>query len=329
MKLRDLLREVAVTELRANPDMEIRDIRYDSRDVRPGDLFVAVEGFQTDGHRFIDRAAAAGAAAVLCQRAPQADIPYVLTPDSRKALAAASAALFGYPSRELNMIGVTGTNGKTTSTMLIKHMLEACLGAKVGLIGTISNYIGSEELPTERTTPESCDLQRLLRRMADAGCEYVVMEVSSHALALDRAAGIRFRTGLFTNLTQDHLDFHGTMENYAEAKSRLFAMCDRAAIRTDDPWASYMIERAACPVLRYGSSGGETLSAEDIRYFPSGVAFTAAYQGERVPVRLGIPGRFSVENALTTLAAGILSGIPLADAAAALATAQGVRDGSR
>ena len=309
----------------ADPETEIADIRYDSRAVGPGDLFVAVEGFQSDGHRFIGKAAAAGAAAVLCQRVPEEDVPYIQTPDSRLALALVSAARFGYPSREIRMIGVTGTNGKTTSTMLIKHLLETCLGARVGLIGTIANYIGDEEIHTERTTPESYDLQKLLRQMADAGCSYGVMEVSSHALALDRVAGIQFRAGLFTNLTQDHLDFHKTMEEYAAAKARLFSVCDRAAIRTDDPWAGFMTERASCPVLSYGVSGGEELHGEEIEYSASGVAFTAVYEGRRVPVRLGIPGRFSVENALTALAAGILAGIPLEEAAAALGTASGVK----
>ncbi len=325
MKLSELLTELPVTALRADPETEIRGVRYDSRSVCPGDLFVAVRGFQSDGHRFIGKAASAGAAAVLCEEPPEEDIPYILTPDSRLGLALVSAAWFGHPARELNMIGVTGTNGKTTTTTLIKHMLEVCRGAKVGLIGTIANCIGCEEVHTERTTPESYDLQELLRRMADAGCEYAVMEVSSHALALDRVAGIRFRAGIFTNLTQDHLDFHGTMENYAEAKSKLFSMCDSAAIRMDDPWSDYMLARAECPVLRFGTEGGEELLAEAVEYSATGVSFTAVYGMQRVPVHLGIPGRFSVENALAVLAAGLLIGIPLEEAAASLSSASGVK----
>ena len=325
MKLRELIADIEVTAMTVDPDTEIRNIRYSSRDVEPGDMFVAVKGYQTDGHRYIRAAVEAGAAAVLCEDVPADPGPYVRTPDSRRGLALASAAYFGHPARELTMIGVTGTNGKTTSTMLIKHMLEDCLGAKVGLIGTIANYIGDVEYPAARTTPESYDLQKLLRQMADAGCTCGVMEVSSHALYLNRVTDIRFRAGLFTNLTQDHLDFHGTMENYAAAKALLFGISDRAAVNTDDPWAGFMRERAACPVISFGMTGGEDVSAADPEFSADGVRFTAVSGDERVPVRLGIPGRFSVSNALTVLAAAKLLDIPLADAAASLGRASGVK----
>lgn len=326
MKLGELLQDVPVSAMTAGRETEIRDIRYDSRAVEPGDLFVAVEGLQSDGHRFIPMAAERGAAAVLCQRPPEGDIPYVLTADSRRALALASAAYFGKPSERLRMVGVTGTNGKTTSTTLIKGMVEDCLGVKAGLIGTIANCIGDEEMPAQRTTPESYDLQKLLRRMVDAGCEYAVMEVSSHALALDRVAGIHFRAGLFTNLTQDHLDFHGTMENYAQAKSLLFAACGRAAVNLDDPWAGFMAARARCPVIGFGVENQTgLLAAEDVEYRADGVRFTARLGGERAAVNLGIPGKFSVSNALTALAAAALLDIPLRDAAACLGRAAGVK----
>ncbi|MCC8358120.1 MAG: UDP-N-acetylmuramoyl-L-alanyl-D-glutamate--2,6-diaminopimelate ligase [Oscillospiraceae bacterium] len=327
MKLRELLTDIPIQEATASLDAEIRDICYDSRRVMPGDLFVAVEGLKSDGHRFIRSAIEKGAAAVLCQRRPEGDAPYVLTPDSRKALALVSAAFFGHPADKLNMIGVTGTNGKTTSTILIKHILEDCLGARVGLIGTISNWIGDRELPTERTTPESYDLQQLLAQMVSAGCQYAVMEVSSHALSLDRVEGIRFRAGLFTNLTQDHLDFHGTMESYAEAKARLFSQCDAWAVNFDDPWAEFMTQRAKCPVLGYSTEGRTeaALSAEDVSLSAGGVSFVARKGEERTPVRLGIPGRFSVSNALTAISAGLLLGISLPDCAAALGRTQGVK----
>lgn len=324
MELKELLEDIPVTAMTADPGTEIRDIRYDSRAVGPGDLFVAVEGYSSDGHRFIPQAMERGAAAVLCQRVPEGDVPYVLTPDSRRALALVSARYFEEPAKRLCMIGVTGTNGKTTSTTLIKHILEQTRGAKVGLIGTIANFIGDREIPASRTTPESYDLQALLRQMADEGCAYAVMEVSSHALELDRVAGIRFAAGLFTNLTQDHLDFHGTMENYAAAKAKLFSISDRGAIDRGDAWAGFMEEMARCPILTYGAPGAG-LTAEDTVMTASGVSFTAVYGDERVPVRLGIPGAFSVENALTALAAAALVGVPLSDAAAALATASGVK----
>lgn len=326
MKLRALLKDVPVTAMTVDPDAEIRDVCYDSRVTQPGDLFVAVRGMESDGHRFMGAALKKGAAAVLCEQPPEDGGPYIVTADSRLALALVSDAFFRHPSGEMTMIGVTGTNGKTTSTLLIKHMLEDCLGAKVGLVGTISNWIGQEELPTERTTPESYELQKLLRRMADAGCTHAVMEVSSHALCLDRVATVRFQAGLFTNLTQDHLDFHGTMENYALAKARLFAQCDAGAVNADDPWHKRILAKALCPMCTFSAKGAEAdIRAEDVILSATDVAFTAVCDGERVPVRLGIPGAFSVDNALTAITAGHMLGISLTDCAASLARARSVK----
>lgn len=326
MKLKELLRDLPVESLHADPETEIRDIAYDSRAVQPGDLFVAVEGFTSDGHRFIPMALEKGAAAVLCSRAPEGDVPYVLTANTRRGLALVSAACFGRPAEKLTMIGVTGTNGKTTSTTLIKHMLEKCLGTKVGLIGTISNWVGEEEYPAERTTPESYDLQALLAKMVSAGCTHCVMEVSSHALDLDRVAGIRFAAGLFTNLTRDHLDFHGTMENYAAAKKKLFSVSDAGAVNLDDPWAAFMAEGAGCPVMGYGIGTDKTaMSAENVSFTAGGIACTVCYNGMQADVSMNIPGKFSVSNALTTLAAAVLLGIPLKEAAAALGSVSGVK----
>lgn len=326
MKLKQLLEDISVLAMTADPEMEIRGVRYDSRAVEPGDLFVAVQGLQSDGHRFIPMAMEKGAAAVLCQRKPEGDVPYVQTDDSRLALALVSCAWFGHPSEKMTMIGVTGTNGKTTSTVLIKRMLEEVTGEKVGLVGTISNWIGDQELPAERTTPESYDLQKLFARMTEAGCAYAVMEVSSHALALDRVAGVHFRAGLFTNLTQDHLDFHKTMEEYAAAKALLFARCGRGAVNADDPWAAFMRSRAQCPVSTFSARGRNAdLRAENVRLSASDVRFTVCAGDERVPVRLGIPGAFTVENALTALAAGRLLGLDLAACAAALGRTAGVK----
>ncbi len=325
MKLRELLKDIEVTALWADPDTEITGVRYDSRAVEPGDLFVAVKGLKSDGHKFIPMALSKGAAAVLCQEAPEGEGPWAVTPDSRLALALVSAAWFGYPSKRMTMIGVTGTNGKTTSTILIKHLLEDCLGAKVGLVGTISNWIGDEELPTERTTPESYDLQELFYKMAEAGCTHGVMEVSSHALALDRVAGVRFKAGLFTNLTQDHLDFHGTMEAYAQAKALLFAQSDAGAVNAGDPWSQTMLEHAKCPMRTFSAKGQADLMAEDITLAATGVTFTAVEGEERVSVKLGIPGAFSVENALTAMSAGRMLGVSLSDCAASISRAKGVK----
>ena len=325
MQLKDLLLSVEVTKWNAAPELAISGVSYDSRRTKPGDLFVAVRGYETDGHRFIEAAVKNGAAAVLCEEPPSCEIPYVLTENSRLALALVSAELFGHPAAEMKVIGVTGTNGKTTSTLLLKHLLES-RGEKVGLIGTNQNMIGQEVIPTERTTPESYELQKLFREMADAGCGYVVMEVSSHSLVLDRVAGIRFALGAFTNLTQDHLDFHKTMEEYARCKALLFGQSGCAVINLDDAWGDYMRARAACPVFGYSEKDpAAELFAEDLRLSAREVRFRAVYRGEGYEVRLGIPGKFSVYNALCVMAMGLCLGFSPEECIAALDTAEGVK----
>ncbi len=326
MKLSEILNNIDPISVAADGETEITDVVNDSRAVTPGSLFVAVRGFETDGHRYIPQAVAQGAAAVVCEEEPAVPVPYVLVKNSRKALARSACRFFGDPSSKMTVIGVTGTNGKTTTTYLVKHLLEEVLGAKVGLIGTNGNMIGSELLHSERTTPESRDLQALLAQMAQAGCTHVVMEVSSHALDLDRVDSVHYQVGMFTNLTQDHLDYHKTMENYAAAKAKLFTMCAKGVVNRDDPWAGEMLAQATCPVLTYGvKDGGADLTARDIRYSAAGVHFTAVYGGEQVPVSLAIPGTFSVYNALGVLACMLQLGISLREAAAAMATATGVK----
>ena len=326
MLLRDLLKDIPTVGMTADPMTQLGGVSYDSRSTRPGDLFVAIVGTVSDGHRFIPAAAEKGAKVVLCERRPEIDIPYVLVKDSRYALAIASRNFFGDPAGQMRMIGVTGTNGKTTTTYLIKHILETETGAKVGLIGTNCNMIGTEELPTERTTPESYELHKLFREMHDAGCTHVVMEVSSHSLVLERVAGIRFAVSVFTNLTQDHLDFHKTMEAYAEAKALLFRVSDSAVVNSDDPWAAFMRERAECPVLCFAAADEKAeLRAENMELEPDGVEFDAVMGGESAHIRLGIPGRFSVYNALGVLGACTSLGVPLSDCAHALQSAKGVK----
>jgi UDP-N-acetylmuramoyl-L-alanyl-D-glutamate--2,6-diaminopimelate ligase len=219
MKLKELLTGISVLECTADPELEIKEIFYDSRKVTPGSLFVAVSGFAADGNKFIPMAAEKGAAAVVTAKKPETDIPYVLVESDRLAMALLGCNFFGRPAEHMTMIGITGTNGKTSSTLLLKQVLETCLGAKVGLIGTMANMIGQETIPTERTTPESFELQALFAKMRDAGCTHVVMEVSSHAISLERIGGIHFDVAAFTNLTEDHLDFHKTMDAYCEATS--------------------------------------------------------------------------------------------------------------
>ena len=324
MKLQELLKGVAVLSSTADGEAEIGEVRYDSRAVGKGDLFVAIRGYATDGHKYIEKALEQGAAAVVCEEAPEG-IPAVVVENSRKALAEIAANRFGHPADSMVMLGVTGTNGKTTTTYLVKHMLEDA-GHKVGLIGTNQNLIGSEVIETERTTPESYELHALFARMRDAGCTHVIMEVSSHSLVLDRVHGIRFAVGAFTNLTQDHLDFHKTMENYRQAKAILFTVSDKGVINLDDAAAPKMLADAKCPCLTY-SCGNEKagLCATNLQLHADGVEFDARYNGETAHVRLPIPGHFSVENALNALGMVLVLGMPLADAAKSMATATGVK----
>ncbi len=219
MKLSELLQGVEVLASTAPATWEITGVAYDSRQVQPGNAFVAISGFATDGNRYINKAVDRGARLVVTERIPAEPVPYVQVPSARRALAQMGANWYGHPAERMTVVGVTGTNGKTSVTLLLKGVLERVTGARVGLIGTIQNMIGQEVVPTERTTPESFALQGLLARMAAAGCRYVIMEVSSHALALDRVGGIHFQAAAFTNLTEDHLDFHGTMEDYAGTKA--------------------------------------------------------------------------------------------------------------
>ena len=325
MRLNQLLAGVALTERRVG-DVECSGICYDTREMRPGCLFAALPGYKTDGHKYIAQALEQGAAAVLCQRPPEGEGPWLVTPDPRAALAAVSANWFGHPADGLTLLAVTGTNGKTTSTYLLKAMLEGVLGARVGLIGTIQNLVGERALPASRTTPESWEVQQLLREMADAGCTHVVMEASSHALVLHRLDGLRFRAGLFTNLTQDHLDFHGTMEAYRQAKGLLFRQSGTAVLNLDDEAGRYYARTVAVPKLTYSERRDEAdLTAKNLRLFPDRVEFETVARGEIARVRLPIPGGFTVYNALGVLSCGLALGLPLDACAAALAKAPGVK----
>ena len=326
MKLQALLQGLEILQLHADDQMEITGVQYDSRQVTAGNLFVAVSGFQTDGHKYIEKAAQSGAVCTVCERKPETDIPYVLVPDARAALAALGANWYGHPADSMCMIGITGTNGKTTSTYLLKHILEKTVGAKVGLIGTIQNMIGERVLHTERTTPESIELQKLFAEMKEAGGTHVIMEVSSHALVLHRADQIRFAVGVFTNLTEDHLDFHKTMDAYCEAKAMLFTRCETGVINVDDPYAAKIMQNAACRLLTMSAQGKPaSLAAEHISLHADRVAFDAVYDGAHCPMTLGIPGIFSVYNALGIVGAALALSVPLDKIAGALQTAKSVK----
>ena len=325
MKLKDLLSSIHVLETNANTEMDITEVIYDSRKVTPGSLFVAITGFAADGNRFIPMAMEKGAVAVVTAKKPEQDIPYVLVESDRFALAMLGINYFGAPAEAMTMIGITGTNGKTSSTLLLKQILEKTVGAKVGLIGTMENLIGDVVVPTERTTPESFELQRLFAKMRDAGCTHVVMEVSSHAIALERVGGVHFHAAAFTNLTEDHLDFHKTMENYCDTKAILFSRCEKAVLNADDPWFGRMSAGCHCDMLTTAVSGSGDLRAEELSLEADGIRFIAVYKGQRVPVTLPIPGKFTVYNAMTALSIAIQLGVSLPDAAAALADCKGVK----
>ena len=325
MKLKDLLKNVQVLCTNVDENTEICAIAYDSRKVTAGSLFVAVTGFVTDGNKYIPMALEKGAVAVVTAVTPQEDVPYSLVDSDRLALAQLGANYYGNPAQSMQLIGITGTNGKTSSTLLLKHVLEQVCGAKVGLIGTMSNLIGNEEIPTERTTPESLDLQELFGKMRDAGCTHVIMEVSSHAIALERVGGVRFAVAAFTNLTEDHLDFHKTMEHYCDTKAKLFARSDKCVANRDDAWFGRMCALAQSPVLSTSAKGKADLYATDAQLLSDGVSFTAHFGGESCSVQLPIPGSFTVYNALTVLGCALQLGISLEAAAGALQTAKGVK----
>ncbi len=326
MKLQQLLSGVELRERHVPEDVEITGISYDTREIKPGALFAALSGYKTDGHLFIRQALEKGAVAVLCQQAPDDEGPWLVVPDTRAALAEVSANWFGHPADGMICVGVTGTNGKTTTTYLLKAVLEGAMGTMVGLIGTNQNMIGEQILPAHRTTPESVELQGLLRQMADAGCTHVVMEASSHALVLHRTGGIRFAAGIFTNLTQDHLDFHGTMEAYQKAKGLLFGQSDLAVVNLDDAAGRDYAEHAPCPVFTYSERKDEAdLVAKNIRLFPSHVEFEAVARGTIGRVFLPIPGGFSIYNALGVIACALNLGVELPAVITALRTAQGVK----
>ena len=325
MRLSELVRGVPLRGT-LDGDVEISGICDDTRQMQPGCLFVALPGYKTDGHRYIDQALERGAAAVVCQRPPARPGPWMVAEDSRAALAALSANWFGHPARSLTVVGVTGTNGKTTTTYLLKWVLEQTLGAKVGLIGTNQNLIGDTALPAHRTTPESWEVQHLLREMADAGCTHVVMEVSSHALVLHRVDGIPFAAGIFTNLTRDHLDFHKTMEEYRRAKGLLFGQTGVAVLNLDDEAGRYYRDTTSCPCVTYSENKDEAdLTAKNIRLFPGYVEFEAVARGAITRVHLPIPGGFSIYNALGVLSCAMALGIPLEQSAACLVRARGVK----
>jgi len=325
--LGELARRIPRSRLHGDPSLEVTEVGYDSRRIGPGGAFVAIRGEVTDGNRFVEAVRKKGALAIVSERPPDGAGPWVEVPDAREALALLSAAVLGEPARSLRLVGVTGTNGKTTTTYLIDAALRAA-GYTVGLIGTIQYRIGGRLLEATRTTPESSDLQALFRQMADEGCTDAVMEVSSHSLDLKRVHGCAFQVAVFTNLTRDHLDFHGDMESYFAAKRRLFdtylSESGHAVINADDDRAGALAAASRGKVWTYGLENKADVSASGISLSLKGTRFRAHTPAGDFDVDTPLIGRFNVENFLAGLTAALALGLAPEVALRGLLTMTGV-----
>lgn len=323
MKLYDLISGIDCKTSVA--DIEITEVICDSRKVVPESVFVCIKGEKFDGHSAAEQALACGAAAVVCERDLGLD-RQIITPDTRLAYAVMCANYFGNPSRDMKIIGVTGTNGKTTVTNLIKEILTTAR-RKVGLIGTIRNEIGDTVIHADRTTPDAYELQQLFARMRDEKCDFVVMEVSSHALAQHRVGGMHFDYAVFTNLTQDHLDYHKDMEDYFSAKKMLFEMSDAALINIDDEYGKRILNECKRPAFQTYSAfdGGSDYFAGEVECTARGVSFMLKTDEISSKIQFGMPGFFSVHNALAAAGVCLMAGVCLDKITKSLNSNKGVK----
>jgi UDP-N-acetylmuramoyl-L-alanyl-D-glutamate--2,6-diaminopimelate ligase len=319
MQLKTLLNAISVRQITGPPNRSVESIAYDSRRVQRNGLFVALRGKKSDGHDFVEQAIEKGASVIVAEREqkyPRATC--VAVENTRTALADLGAAFYGYPARKLKLAGVTGTNGKTTTTFLIQHICEKA-GMRCGLIGTVRYQLGERVLPAARTTPESLDLQELLAQIANAGCRAATMEVSSHALAQDRTRGLELDVAVFTNLTQDHLDFHGTMKNYFESKLKLFIQLASqqkkrkpvAVVNIDDRYGEQLLGKIdkSISIVTYGLGVRADFRASNYRMEFGGTSYQLDAHGKSYLVRIPLIGRFNVVNSLAALAAANALGI--------------------
>lgn len=333
MQLKTLISHLPDARVSGPLDREISSIVYDSRKAKKGSLFVALRGEKTDGASFIDLALEQGATAILSEGALEnARGTSIVVPNARAALADLASEFFERPSHFLKMTGVTGTNGKTTFTFLLKHICEKA-GFRSGLLGTVRYEIGERILPATRTTPESLDMQEMLFQIRSAGCKAAVIEVSSHAMMQDRVRGIEFDAAVFTNLTQDHLDYHGTMEEYFAAKARLFQSLveqkkkrGHAVINLDDRYGVKLIEQFGkeLPLITYGMGARADFRASNVKIDFSGTSYQLDARDRSYLVRLPLIGRFNVYNSLAAIAAASALGIDVRPAVLALANAPAV-----
>lgn len=313
MKLITLLKDINYDLISGDLDREIDSIIYDSRVKTVNGLFIAIKGFNTDGHQYIKAAIENGARTLVVEEAVCVDTPgitIVRVDNTRIVMAKIAKNFYDQPSSKLDLVGVTGTNGKTSITFLLGQILEA-YGQKIGIIGTIENRIGETILKSQHTTPESADLQKLLRTMYEEQVSHCLMEVSSHALELHRIDGCHFKVGIFTNLTQDHLDFHKTMEAYSKAKAKLFKLCDVGVINADSSYAQIMQEGAACQITTYGIDKEADYKASDIQITAQGVEYKLATPTGQYDVVVPIPGKFTVYNTLAVIGAAEKLGVPM------------------
>ncbi len=320
MRLDELAGAGDGTRIVGDGTVEIRELAYDSRKAGPGTLFFCVPGEKVDGHDFAAGVVDAGAVGLVVERELDLDVAQVVVADARAAMAPLAARFWGEPTRKLRVVGVTGTNGKTTTAFLVREILEGA-GVSCGLLGTVKQVVGGVEEAVERTTPEAIDLQATFRRMLDAGDRVCAMEVSSHAMALHRADAIDFEVALFTNLTQDHLDFHADMEDYFLAKRRLFeAGPGTAIVNVDDPYGRRLAGEFECVTFSAEGAAAD-YSAREVSFDSSGAEFTVALPAGEIAVRMGMPGHFNVANGLGAFAVAEALGVEPETAAAGLAKA--------
>lgn len=330
MLLEKLLEGIEILEIRGSKRKTVSDIKYDSREIAEGDIFVCITGYQTDGHLYVDEAVRKGAAAVLAQKEVKVPngVTFIKVSDTRAVMADLAVKFYNNPTNKLKLLGVTGTNGKTTVTYLIKSIFEEA-GFKVGLLGTITNMIGQKEIPAVRTTPESTDLQKLLHLMVKERVQYVAMEVTSHALKLKRINECNFRAGIFTNISHDHLDFHESLEEYIKEKNKLFKILNNSCesygvINYDDKYACLFESVTRVPVIRYSVNKEGDFCARKVEVKAEGVSFLIEYPNGRISLNLRLTGLFSVYNSLAAFVVGYQEGIEPKTIKAALEKCTGV-----
>ncbi len=328
MNLKSILEGLSIQQQAGPPNAEVTGVAYDSRQVEPGTLFVCIRGFKADGHQFIGDALQRGAGAVVVEQAAtvpaQAAVPFVVVPNGRRALATVSRNFYGAPSRKLRLVGVTGTNGKTTTTYMVRHILFHA-GRPTGVIGTLGALIGDQPVPLNRTTPEAPELDRLLAHMVAAGIQDCAIEVSSHAIALHRVRELEFDVGVFTNLTQDHLDFHHDLEDYRAAKMELFCELPirsrkqfTGVINVDDPSAPWFLQATRGQTVTYGLDASATVRGVEPQAAPAGVSYRCVTPEGEADIRLKVGGFFNIHNSLAAVAACRALGLPLSTIADAL-----------